>query len=51
MADECERVKTDAFSMVTSASLTDRAAHSKKQKMHTDTGHDYVTAEEPKREY
>lgn len=49
MADMCEGVKTDAFSVVILASLTDRAARS--QKIHTDTAHDYVTAQGPKTEY
>lgn len=49
MADKCEAVITDALPTLTSSSLTDRAACS--QNMHTDTGHDYVTALAPKREY
>lgn len=49
MAEKCEEVKTNSFLTVTSASLTARDACS--QKMHTDTGHNYVTALELKSEY
>lgn len=48
MADMCEGVKTDAFSMVILASLTDRAACSQNIHIHA---HDYVTAQGPKTEY
>lgn len=49
VADKHGAVKTNAFSAVTAASLTSRAACS--QTMHTDTGHHYVTALDLKSKY
>lgn len=49
MADKRGAVKTNAFSTVTAANLTSRAACS--QTMHTDTGHHYITALDLKSKY